>query len=147
MAEILTPKQENFCLAYLETGNASEAYRRSYSASNMSEKVINNKASDLLAKGGIRVRLEQLRAPIIERHKITVDDLIAELDENRAAALSAETVQSSAATTATMAKAKLLGYDKQIIELTGANGGAIVTDTVARQSRLQELTAKLVKSA
>lgn len=24
---LLTPKQENFCLVYLETGNASEAYR------------------------------------------------------------------------------------------------------------------------
>ena len=26
----LTPKQEAFILAYLETGNASEAYRRAY---------------------------------------------------------------------------------------------------------------------
>ena len=31
----LTPKQENFCLAYLETGNASEAYRRAYDVANM----------------------------------------------------------------------------------------------------------------
>ncbi|SQE31532.1 Terminase small subunit [Mannheimia haemolytica] len=26
----LTPKQEAFCLAYIETGNASEAYRQAY---------------------------------------------------------------------------------------------------------------------
>ncbi|MEX5924590.1 terminase small subunit [Providencia hangzhouensis] len=25
---MLTTKQENFCLAYIETGNASEAYKR-----------------------------------------------------------------------------------------------------------------------
>ncbi|SFB19385.1 terminase small subunit [Azotobacter beijerinckii] len=56
----LTPKQERFCLAYLETGNASEAYRRSYSAENMSQSVIHNKASALLAKGEVRVRLEEL---------------------------------------------------------------------------------------
>ena len=31
----LTPKQEAFCLAYMETGNASEAYRRAYDADNM----------------------------------------------------------------------------------------------------------------
>ena len=28
---LLTPKQEAFALAYVETGNASEAYRKAYS--------------------------------------------------------------------------------------------------------------------
>lgn len=58
----LTPKQEQFCLAYLETGNASEAYRRAYSAQNMSTNVIHNKASALLAKGEVRVRIDGIRA-------------------------------------------------------------------------------------
>lgn len=58
----LTPKQEAFCLAYLETGNASEAYRRAYSAQNMSPNVIHNKASALLAKGEVRVRIDGIRA-------------------------------------------------------------------------------------
>ncbi|MDV7209918.1 terminase small subunit [Azotobacter beijerinckii] len=58
----LTPKQEKFCLAYLETGNASEAYRRAYSAQNMSPNVVHNKASALLAKGEVRVRIEGLKA-------------------------------------------------------------------------------------
>lgn len=31
----LTPKQARFCQAYLETGNASEAYRQAYDASRM----------------------------------------------------------------------------------------------------------------
>jgi phage terminase small subunit len=118
----LTPKQENFCLAYIETGNASEAYRKTYNAEKMKETTINRKAKELLDNGKITARLNELRQPIIERHKITVDDLIAELDENRKAALGAETVQSAAATAATMAKAKLLGYDKQIVELTGQGG-------------------------
>lgn len=121
----LTPKQESFCLAYIETGNASEAYRRAYSASKMKEATINRKAKELLDNGKITARLNELRQPIIERHKITVDDLIAELDENRQAALSAGIVQSAAATSATMAKAKLLGFDKQIVELANQGGGPI----------------------
>ena len=41
----LTPKQENFCLAYLETSNASEAYRRAYDSENMKPESINVNAS------------------------------------------------------------------------------------------------------
>jgi len=43
--------------------------------------------------------------------------------------LTAETPQSSAAVAATMGKAKLTGLDKQIIEHSGPNGGAIQIET------------------
>lgn len=56
----LTPKQESFCLAYLETGNASEAYRRVYAASGMKAATINVKACELLANGKLAVRLAEL---------------------------------------------------------------------------------------
>lgn len=36
----LTPKQQRFVIEFQRTGNASEAYRRSYNAANLSEKVI-----------------------------------------------------------------------------------------------------------
>ena len=114
----LTPKQENFCLAYLETGNASEAYRRSYDAAKMKPESVNRKAKDVLDNVKIAARLAELRSVAAKRNAITVDDLVAELEEARQAALAAETVQSSAATAATMGKAKLLGLDKQIIEQT-----------------------------
>lgn len=39
----LTQKQEAFALAYFETGNASEAYRRAYNAENMKPESINRK--------------------------------------------------------------------------------------------------------
>lgn len=117
----LTLKQENFCLAYIETGNATEAYRRAYDASKMKDAVINVKASELLANGKITVRLEELRKPIIERHNITVDDLLAELEQARKAALDATTPQASAATAATMGKAKLLGYLTDKVEATVTN--------------------------
>lgn len=61
---MLTPKQEAFCLAYVETGNASEAYRRAYSARNMSAKTVWEKASRLLSEGKVRARLDELRAAV-----------------------------------------------------------------------------------
>jgi phage terminase small subunit len=56
----LTPKQEAFCLAYLKTGNASEAYRQAYNAANMKPETINNKASALIKKGEIGARITEL---------------------------------------------------------------------------------------
>lgn len=67
----LTPKQEAFCLAYLETGNASEAYRRAYSAANMKPATIAVKASELLANGKITVRLKELNASAVSSAVMT----------------------------------------------------------------------------
>lgn len=122
MATKLTPKQEAFCLAYLETGNASEAYRSSYDCKNMRENAINTEASRMLDNPNIALRLSELREPIMKRHNVTVDSLLAELEEARQAALSAETPQSSAAVAATMGKAKICGLDKQIIDHTSSDG-------------------------
>lgn len=63
----LTPKQESFCLAYLETGNASEAYRQCYEASRSSAKTITESASKLLAQPNISARIAELRAAIVEK--------------------------------------------------------------------------------
>ena len=120
MAVSLTPKQENFCLAYLETGNASEAYRRAYSAENMKPDSINVNACKLLADAKIALRLEELREPIMQRHAITVDDLLAELEEARQLAISTEAP--APAVSATMGKAKLLGLDKQVIDHQSSDG-------------------------
>ena len=118
----LTQKQENFCLAYIESGNASDAYRKAYKTDRMKPATINRKATELMAHGMITARLEELRIPIMERHKVTVDSLLLELEEARQVALGAETPQTSAAVTATMGKAKLCGLDKQIIDLRSSDG-------------------------
>lgn len=123
----LTQKQEAFCIAYVETGNASEAYRRSYNTENMTSVTVNRTAKKLMDDGKIAARIESLRQPIIQKMNITVEDLIRELEEARTVAMTCETPQSSAAIAATMGKAKLLGLDKQVLEVTGKDGGAIVT--------------------
>lgn len=56
----LTAKQEKFCLAYLKTGNASEAYRRSYACKSMKPETINRTAKELLDNPKITARLEEL---------------------------------------------------------------------------------------
>lgn len=121
----LTPKQEKFCQLYIELGNASEAYRQSYNAEKMKPEAVHVQAARLQENPKIALRIAELQAEHAQRHRVTVDDLLVELEEARQAALSAETVQASAAVTATMGKAKLLGFDKQIMEVAGKNGSPI----------------------
>lgn len=116
----LTLKQEAFCRAYIETGNASEAYRRSYVADKMKPEAVHVNASKLLDNAKVALRVKELQAEIKKRHNVTVDSLLEELEEARKTALAAETPQSSAAVAATMGKAKLTGLDKQVIEHSGS---------------------------
>ena len=75
----LTPKQEAFCLAYIETGNASEAYRKSYNAEGMKGATINRNAKALLENNKIAARLSTLRERAVERTLVTVEGLTADL--------------------------------------------------------------------
>ncbi len=47
----LTPKQKGFCISYIETGNASEAYRLNYSVEKMKPDTVNRKAKFEMDKG------------------------------------------------------------------------------------------------
>jgi phage terminase small subunit len=113
---VLTPKQEHFAQKYLETGNASEAYRQAYSTKGKSENYIHVQACELLKSRKVSVRVEELKEQHRERHQLTVDDLISELEESRQAAMTAKSPQTSAAVSATMGKARILGLDKQVLE-------------------------------
>ena len=107
----MTPKQELFAQAYLETSNASEAYKRAYDTQ-ANANTINRKASQLLKHPEVIKLLADLQAEHRQRHKLTIDDILQELEDARQKALKAETPQCSAAISATMSKAKLLGLDK-----------------------------------
>lgn len=58
MADNLTIKQETFVKEYIETGNASEAYRRAYDAEDMSKDSIHVRASELKKNSKVAVRIE-----------------------------------------------------------------------------------------
>ena len=74
----LTLKQENFVLAYLQSGNATDAYRTAYNASGMKDETVWVKASELLTNGKIKVRLNELRKPVIEKAQLTIEQVINE---------------------------------------------------------------------
>lgn len=68
----LTPKQSKFAEEYVNTGNASEAYRRAYDvAKTTSNEVIAVKASELLKNGNISVRVKELQIKVSEAFQIT----------------------------------------------------------------------------
>jgi phage terminase small subunit len=121
----LTPKQEAFALAYVETGNASEAYRRAYNAGNMKPETVNRRAKESLKHGPIAARIKELQAATFERHEITVDDILRELEEARTMAATLERPQVSAMVAASMGKAKILGFEVNRTEVTGKDGAPI----------------------
>lgn len=133
MANRLTIKQENFCLAYVETGNASEAYRRSYDVGEMLPASINRLAFELLENIKITSRISELRSTVMQRHKITVDDLLAELDEARA--IGKEAGKAAPMVAATMGKAKLLGLDKQVEEADTRPVGKIEIEIINSEAK------------
>lgn len=105
----LTVKQEAFCLAYIETGNASEAYRQAYNVAKMKQDAIAVEACRLLDNPNVSLRVAELQQSLVKRHEVTVDSLMLELEEARMAAMGASNPQSAAAVAATMGKAKLAG--------------------------------------
>jgi hypothetical protein len=121
----MTPKQEAFARAYVETGNASEAYRQSYDAENMGDNTIHVHASKLLRHDKVRIRIEELQERAAKKHDVTIDSLLAELEEARKIAI-ANPRSVSAAVSASMGKAKLAGLIVDKAEHTGANGAPLV---------------------
>lgn len=103
---MLTPKQEAFCLTYIETGNASEAYRQHYEAGGMKETTINRNAKAMLDNNKIAARLAELRKPAVEKAQVTLEthlnDLkrlrdLAEVGEKYGPAVQAEVARGKAA--------------------------------------------------
>ncbi|MBX3583667.1 MAG: terminase small subunit [Rhizobiaceae bacterium] len=118
----LTPKQEAFALAYVETGNASEAYRRSYDVSpDTKPESIWVNASKLLADAKVSQRVKELQKEARALSLVTVGTLTQELDEARQKAM-AEAKGASAAVSATMGKAKLHGLLVDKVAQTDTSG-------------------------
>jgi len=136
----MTPKQEKFAQLYVELGSAAEAYRQTYKVDRMKPETVYQRAHDLLQNGKIKVRIETIREAARERNLVTVDSLLAELEEARKIALGAETPQTGAAVSATMGKAKLVGLDKQILDLRSGDGS--MSPAANQEAVLKALEAK-----
>lgn len=126
----LTPKQEAFCLAFLETGNAAEAYRRAYDvAAEAKDGWIYVEACQLLDHPKVSLRLKLLRD---QAEKLSIFNLSAAMDEfEQARSLAKQEKNPSAMVAATTGKVKLFGLDRPTkLEHTGKDGGAIQTEEV-----------------
>jgi phage terminase small subunit len=75
----LTQKQENFCIAYIETGIASEAYRRAYNTERMKDKQVWEEACKLLKRPNVTQRVKELREEAKDRAMVTLERVIEEL--------------------------------------------------------------------
>lgn len=127
---MLTPKQEAFARAYIETGNASEAYRRAFDASKMKPETIKKRASELLGRGDIKGTVAELRGEVQQAHGVTVASLITELEEARQVAKGRE--QGAAMVQATIGKAKLAGLLDKADEGKGDDLAAALTKAIER---------------
>lgn len=81
----LTKKQYDFCLAYLETGNATESYRRAYNTSNIKPDTVNRYANELMNHPEIALTIksgnDHLRQQVLVKKKYDLEmicDLIEE---------------------------------------------------------------------
>jgi len=107
---MLNPKQEKFCQLYVKLGNGSEAYRQAYNSTAKPESV-HVRASELLSDSKVSVRVDEIREALKANHGITLKNILDELEEARRLAL--ETGTATAAVSASMGKAKLLGFDRE----------------------------------
>lgn len=129
MAE-LTEKQQSFVLAYLETGNAAESYRRSYDVDeNARDSWIYVEAAQLLDNPKIALRLEEVRD---EAKRLSIYNTLSAMEEYEAARKLAEDEKNPSAMVAAIGgKVKLFGLDKPTrSEVTGKNGAPIKTQEV-----------------
>ena len=125
----LTTKQELFVSAYCSNGfNATQAAIEAGYSENCAASI----GGENLQKPEIIEEIDKYKLKVKQRHGITIESLLKELEEAREVALSAETPQSSAAIAATMGKAKLTGLDKHIVEVSGPDGSAIQTYDMSR---------------
>lgn len=119
----LTKKQEDFALAYVETGNASDAYRRTYAVKKMTEKSINETASRLLKNVKVAARIAALRAPVVEKAGLTLEKHLDDLLRLRNMAV--KDAKWTAAIQAEIARGKAAGLYVERTELTGKDGAPI----------------------
>lgn len=128
----LTAKQEAFSVAFIETGNASEAYRRTHDVgADTKPESIWSAASRCLGDIKVQSRIKELQAIARDMALVSVGSLTEELEAARVKAM-ADDKGASAAVSATMGKAKLHGLLIEKAELTGKDGKDLVPVEGAR---------------
>lgn len=77
----LTAKQEAFCQAIVSGLSQADAYRKAYNAENMKPPTVQKRASELMANGEVAGRVQELRAPVVEKLQYGLEQAMLEADE------------------------------------------------------------------
>lgn len=105
----LTQFQEAFCLQYIKSGNASDAYRAvSPNSRHWTHNALWVTASKMMARPNVGLRISELRTSMATRAMTSTLELGDEL--NRIIELARRENQCGVAVRAIMAKAKLFGF-------------------------------------
>jgi phage terminase small subunit len=137
--EKLTPKQEAFVLAYLECGNATQAYRVAYDADGMTAASIDKEARRLLSNPRITPRLDQLHKKVEAKALLSLEEHMSELRNLRE--LAKQNAQISAAIKAEELRGKLRRFYVEQIETGGPGDFEAMSD-----DELQEYIAAEAKA-
>lgn len=110
----LTPKQENFCWKYIETGNAHSAYIKAYDVYSLKQKEnwTYVEASNLLNNPKIAQRIKEIQEQISSELSTNLERILFELEQARMVAHTKKDVQGMVKATST--KARILGLEKLV---------------------------------
>lgn len=116
----LTVKQTAFCRAYIESGNAAQAYREAYDvAEDAKDGWIRVEACQLLDNPNVTREIQRLQEEAARLSLYTVKAAYDELEDARL--LARDVKQPGAAVSAISAKIKLFGLDKPMKVLHGSD--------------------------
>lgn len=124
-------RHEIFAQELAKGATADEAYQLAGYSENRGN------ATRLKANESVLKRVAELKEAAAVRARKSMDDILDQLDEDRQFAREMEAP--SAAIQATMGQAKLLGYDKQLIEHTGKDGGPIETADLSDMETIKRM--------
>jgi len=125
----LTSKQEKFAQCVASGMTQADAYRNSFDVrpTTKSESII-EKASFLMAQVNIKSRVAELRAPIVEKVGITLENHIAELQSLKQ--LAREAGNYAAAIKAEELRGKVCGLYVEKVQHSGTGEGGAIKHTM-----------------
>ena len=135
----LTQKREVFARAYVECGNAPQAYARAFNCENFQPSKISSRANLLLKQVEVAAFIAMLREEAAKRNDITVDNLTQMLLEDRK--LARDLGNPSAAIAAVRELGKLhglmvdkvsLSIDKKLADMSEAELDAFIIAEAAK---------------
>lgn len=77
----MTPKREAFCQAIVSGVTQADAYRTAYAAGKMKPETIQKRASELMADGEVKGRVDELRKPVVEKLQYGLEQAMMEAAE------------------------------------------------------------------